>query len=102
MENPSSIHAIQVEWDLDPSLHSKEAILVALALRVGELLAQDPMQFIQLMYRLDIPEAPLNAALESPDAGLLIAELIWNRQEQKSILRRSTPPPRSEDEDLVW
>jgi hypothetical protein len=90
------------QWDLDPDLHSKEAILIALAMRVGELLAQDPLQFIQLMYRLDIPEAPLNAALESPDAGLLIAELIWNRQEQKRILRQSTPPRADADEDLEW
>jgi hypothetical protein len=90
------------QWDLDPGLHSKEAILIALAMRVGELLAQDPLQFIQLMYRLDIPEAPLNAALESPDAGLLIAELIWNRQEQKRILRQSTPPRADADEDLEW
>lgn len=75
---------------------------MALALRVGELLAQDPIAFIQLMYRLDIPEAPLNAALESPDTGLLIAELIWNRQEQKSLSRKSTPPRQNDEEELAW
>jgi hypothetical protein len=91
------------EWGLDPSLHTKEAILLALAMRVGELLEQDPMGFIQLMYRLDIPEMQLDAALESPDAGLMIAELIWNRQEQKSILRKSTPPRKDEpDDELTW
>ena len=90
------------QWGLDPGLHSKESILLALAMRIGELLAQDPVGFIQLMYRLDIPEGPLDAALESPDAGLLIAELIWNRQVQKSILRKSTPPRPEGDEDLAW
>lgn len=95
-------HIIAQEWDLDPGLHSKEAILIALAMRVGELLSQDPMGFIQLMYRLDIPEAQLDAALESPDAGLLIAELIWNRQVQKSMLRKSTPPRQDDDDELAW
>ncbi len=91
------------EWQLDPSLHSKEAIIMALALRVGELLTRDPMQFLQLMYRLDVPEAPLSEALESPDAGLRIAELIWNRQEQKDITRRSFQrPDDAADEDLAW
>jgi hypothetical protein len=90
------------QWGLDPGLHSKEAILLALAMRVGELLEQDPMGFIQLMYRLDIPEAQLDAALESPDAGLLIAGLIWDRQVQKIALRKSTPPRESGDEDLAW
>jgi len=90
------------QWELDSSLHTKEAILLALAMRVGGLLEQDPMGFIQLMYRLDIPEGQLDAALESPDAGLLIAELIWNRQVQKSMLRKSTPPRRDEDDELAW
>jgi hypothetical protein len=93
---------IAQEWSLDPGLHSKEAIILALAMRVGELLEQDPMGFIQLMYRLDIPESQLDAALESPDAGLLIAELIWNRQVQKSILRKSTPPRQNGDDELAW
>lgn len=95
-------HIITQEWDLDASLYTKESVLIALALRVGEMLTQNPMGFIQLMYRLDIPEAQLDAALESADAGLLIAELIWNRQVHKSMLRKSTPPREDEDEALTW
>lgn len=92
------------EWGLDAALHSKEDILAALASRVSDLVTQDPMAFIQLMYRLDIPERHLDAALDAPDAGALIAQLIWDRQVQKSILRKSTPPRQTDDTDdsLAW
>ncbi|MBS1615433.1 MAG: hypothetical protein JST06_04870 [Bacteroidetes bacterium] len=98
----SSARDIIQEWGLDPALHSKESILQALSLRIQELLARDPMAFLQLMYRLDIPEGQFESALDAPDAGSLIAGLIWNRQEQKSILRRQTPPRQEGDEDLAW
>src|SRR5690349_5950401 len=92
------------EWGLDPDLlHSKEEILAALAARVEQMLLHDPMGFIGLMYRLDIAEARLDAALDTPDAPPNIATLIWDRQVQKSILRRSTPPREAgSDEDLAW
>jgi hypothetical protein len=93
------------EWELDGSgLHSKEDILAALSARIIQLLSSDPMGFIQLMYRLDIPEAQFEAAMDAPKAEEVIAELIWNRQVQKSILRKTTRPNSagSEDSDLVW
>jgi len=91
------------EWGLDASgLHSKEEILAALEARIGQMLVQDPMSFIQLMYRLDIAEAQLDAAMDDPAAGALIAQLVWDRQVQKSILRRSTPPRSTEEDDLSW
>ena len=92
------------EWGLDASaLHTKEEILAALEARIGQMLLQDPMGFIQLMYRLDIPESRLDAAMEDPSAGALIAQLVWDRQVQKSILRKSTPPRNSEGNDeLNW
>ena len=93
------------EWSLDASaLHTKEDILAALAQRISELLTQDPVGFIQLMYRLDIPEASLDAALESADAPSLIAQLVWDRQIQKSMLRKSAQPRAAseEDDELSW
>ena len=95
--------AIIREWNLQVTeLHSREDILAALAKRIGDMLAQDPMGFIQLMYRLDIPEAQLDAAMDSTDAASLIAQLVWDRQVQKSVLRRSTPPLDTSDDDLTW
>ena len=93
------------EWGLDASgLHTKEEILAALAARIDTILTQDPMGFVQLMYRLDIPEAQLDAVLEDEHAAAMIAQLVWERQIQKSILRRSTPPRQTgeDDEELIW
>ena len=93
------------EWGLDASgLHSKEEILAALAAKIDSMLAKDPMGFVQLMYRLDIPEAQLDMVMENDHPAPMIAQLVWDRQIQKSILRRSTPPRQSgeDDEELIW
>ena len=90
------------EWGLDESLHTKESILAALSVRMADLLLQDPMGFLQLMYRLDIPEAQLNQALDADNASDLVVQLIWDRQVQKSIQRKMKPPPAATDEDLNW
>jgi non-ribosomal peptide synthetase component F len=93
------------EWGLDASsLHTKEDILAALAQRISALLMQDVVGFIQLMYRLDIPEDRLESALEAADASSLIAQLVWDRQIQKSILRRNAQPRAAseDDDDLNW
>lgn len=93
------------EWGLQGSgLHTREAILEALAARIIQLMAQDPMAFIQLMYRLDIPEAQFEAAMDAPNAEEVLARLIWDRQVQKSILRKTARPNtmESEDSDLAW
>ncbi len=91
------------EWGLDASLHSKEEILTALAQRISRMLSDDPMAFIQLMYRLDIPEAQLDATMNDADAEPLIAQIVWDRQVQKQMMRKATPPPReAADDDLLW
>lgn len=92
------------EWGLDGTgLHTKVEILAALEARIAFMLLQDPMGLIQAMYRLDIPEPQLDAALDQPEAATMIAQLVWDRQLQKSILRRSARPRDPEaDEDLAW
>lgn len=80
----------------------KEEILAALAQRIGDMLVNDPMGFIQLMYRLDIPEAQLDAAMDGPHAAPLIAELVWDRQLQKQMMRKTTPRRKDGDDDLAW
>ncbi len=90
------------EWNLDASLHSKEEILVALSVRINAMLRDDPMGFIQLMYRLDIPETQLDAAMDAQDAIQLIAQLVWDRQLQKQMLRKSSPPHEATDDELLW
>ena len=92
------------EWGLDTGLHSKEAVLAALAARITTMLDRDPMGFLQIMYRMDVSEAQLDAAMDAPDAPAVIAELVWNRQVHKSMIRRSTPPRdvAEGEEELIW
>lgn len=53
---------------------------------IQQLIAEDFPRLVQLLYRLDISEAKLKETLSThtdTDAGLLIAEMIIDRLEQK-------------------
>ena len=97
-------HQIIEAWALDPGLHTKEAVIKALALRVGEMLLNDPMGFIHVMYRMDISEEQLGLALDAPEPATQIAQLIWDRQTIKMISRRNATRHKPEDDpdELVW
>ncbi len=58
----------------------------ALALRVNELLERDFERLLSILYRMDVSEQKLKQwLLESPgvDAGLIIADLMIERHDQK-------------------
>jgi hypothetical protein len=91
------------EWGLNAGLHSKEAIIDVLTAKLDRMLRDDPMGLIQLMYRLDIPEDQLDAALDAEASASLIAHLVWNRQEQKQRMRATMQRPGPEaDDELAW
>jgi len=92
------------EWSLEQEkLISKEAIIAQLEARVAALLVRQPEQFFQLMYRLDIAEDKVEAALTNQTNGMMnIALLIYERQLQKIISRKEHPTPPPEDADLTW
>lgn len=91
------------DWGLDAGLHSKEAIIDALTAKLELMLHNDPMGLIQLMYRLDIPEDQLDAALDADASASLLAHLVWNRQEQKQRMRATMQRPGPEaDDELAW
>jgi hypothetical protein len=57
---------------------------------IQQLIAHDFAKLVQLLYRLDISEAKLKQTLANhadTDAGLLIAEMIIDRLEQKKKSR---------------
>lgn len=90
-------------WGLDARLHSKEEIIATLARRIEVMLAQDIMNFIQIMYRMDIPEGQLDRALHAEeDACHQIAVLIWDRQLQKQISKSMMTNRPDPDSDLAW
>jgi len=62
-----------------------------LAERINTLIRSDFNALIQLLYKVDVSEAKLRALLKThtdEDAGLLIARLILERQQQKILTRR--------------
>lgn len=83
-------------------LVSEEKIIEALTLRVEELIAGNPDQLFSMLYRLDISEARIKAAMSlDHEVTKKIAVLIYERQLEKIISRnqfRSTRP----DDDLAW
>jgi hypothetical protein len=83
---------------------SKASILFQLEIRLSELLQQNAETFFQLMYRLDISERKLTAALEDKtDTIADLALLIYDRQVEKITSRRQNrPPDPSADKDLTW
>lgn len=91
------------EWGLETGLYAKAEIIDALTAKLQQKLNGDPMGLIQLMYRLDIPEEQLDAALDSDGAASLLAHLVWNRQEQKQRMRATMQRPAPEaDDELAW
>ena len=81
---------------------SRDALLQELIWAVSRLLEKEPERFFQIMYRLDIPEAKLKEALNDRISGIdKVAALIFERQLQKFVSRK-TPPTYPDDEELKW
>ena len=96
--------ALQENWGLEiPDIISEATILQKLAERVVQLIGNNSEEFFQLMYRLDISELKLNAALHGPDAPADIARLIYDRQIQKIYSREFFKTTQKDvDDDLKW
>lgn len=82
---------------------SKEKILEELEIKISHLLQRNAETFFQLMYRLDISEKKLTAAIEDNEHTVArIANLIYERQEQKILSRKQYRSPDSEEKELLW
>jgi len=67
-------------------------IIDAIAIRVREMLDKSPDLLFSYMYRLDVEENVINAALQkgnllSPDVAL--AQLIWERQKKRLEFKKN-------------
>jgi hypothetical protein len=81
---------------------SKEKIIEVLSWRVEKLLAANPDQLFSMLYRLDISEAKIKAAMFNEDVfAKNIAVLIYERQLEKMISRKRFAGEKPED-DLAW
>lgn len=89
-----------------PVQQDKESSRLELARRINELLNSDFSRLISVLYRMDVSEPKLRLLLkENPgtDAGLLIADLMIERQLQKIKTRRETKRGYNDiDENEKW
>lgn len=65
--------------------HDESEIIEIIASRVEQMLKGDPDLLMSYLYRLDVEEIKINAALESSPTPVHItfAHLIWERQKQR-------------------
>ncbi|HVX50534.1 MAG TPA: hypothetical protein VHB48_10260 [Chitinophagaceae bacterium] len=81
---------------------SAEVFLQNLSVYINGLIGNNFSKLIYLLYRLDISEKKLKEILaEQPqtDAGLLIAKMIIDRQQQKIVSRKKYSQPGSSISD---
>lgn len=89
---------IQDEGDMD-KLRS------GLSIYINELIEKDFQQLVNLLYRLDVNENKVKQMLNDSkeDAGLIIADLIIERQMQKIKTRKQFQQKQGNiDEDEKW
>lgn len=82
----------------------EEGIIKLLAAWAANALQKGEGTFYQMMYRLDIPEAALHAALQEADAPTGVARLVYRRQIEKYLSRKAhrTKGSAPEDQELMW
>ncbi len=94
---------LAAEWSLElHSIPDRVQLLQLLETRVSQLIAENPEQLLQHMYRMDISEQALRQALDTPEAPGEIAELIYERQLQRLKDRDSYSRPEDIPPDLEW
>jgi hypothetical protein len=86
MDKNDVLRSISDELGLTITEHNFTKARLLLAERLNELLNSDFQKLISILYRLDISEPKLKSLLnENPeiDAGLIIADMMIDREEQK-------------------
>lgn len=73
-----------LDMHLPPQL-SDEEMIMHIADRVDQMLKGDPDLLMSYLYRLDVEEKKINAAIETSITPLHVtfAKLIWDRQKER-------------------
>jgi hypothetical protein len=107
MDTPAVIQAINQDFALAlPASLSADDLRTQLASHINELILHQFDRLVQLLYRMDVSEKKLKQLLQDhndSDAGLLIAGMVLEREQQKMETRRQfrQPPPDAENAD-AW
>lgn len=103
---PELLPALRHFFDLElPESFSLDELRNHLAAHINRLIDQDFEKLVFLLYRIDVDEARMRALLqhrEGTDSGLLIADLIIERQLQKIQSRRSSGHAPGVPEEEKW
>ena len=86
MNNDQPIQEVSKELGIEISGTDEKLIRQILANKINDLLNTDFQKLISILYRVDVNETKLKSLLkENPgtDAGLIIADLMIERQAQK-------------------
>lgn len=85
------IHLLLQQIRSASSIKQQDELKGSLAAAVNHLLLNDFPALVQLLYRIDVSEEKLKQTLKANagiDAGLLIAEMIIDREKQKAAWRK--------------
>jgi hypothetical protein len=109
MQTPEeNIPLLQQELSNDfnlPVTNNKQQLIEALAGGINHLIQADFTRLINILYRIDISEQTIKQTLENQadkDAGVLIAELIIERQLQKQKMRAQFKSQQNIPDDDKW
>ena len=103
-----NIPLLQQELSTDfnlPVTNDKQQLIKVLAEGINHLIQADFSRLLNILYRIDISEQTLKENLEKQpdkDAGILIAELIVERQLQKQKMRAQFKTQQNIPDDDKW
>lgn len=97
----------EVSNQLEITLHKTDYSFARqiLADRINELINSDFQKLVSILYRIDVRESKLKQLLKAnPDtnAGLIIADLMIERQNQKIRARQEYKPDENISDDEKW
>ncbi|HZH37772.1 MAG TPA: hypothetical protein VEX65_10875 [Flavisolibacter sp.] len=99
------VWAVLLELSTGNSPPEKEGFKQQIATHLNDLLLHDFSRLIQLLYRVDVDEKRVKAVLQQhphEDAGLLLTELLIERQKGKSHKEETFSSSRNESNEERW
>ena len=103
MDDQSALQGISSELGLN--VKEDTVTLQLLAEKINDLILNDFQKLVFILYRMDINETKLKQLLnENPqtDAGIIVARLMIERQEQKIKSRKEQKPDTNISEEEKW
>ena len=105
MKDEQALQKVSKQLEIDITGKDHSAARQVLAEKINELINKDFKKLISILYRVDVSEPKLKKLLqENPntDAGLLIADLMIERQVEKINSRKENKSNENISDDEKW